>query len=97
VAAKTLDQASTLQGAGHVSHARSPNAQHLGKKFLSESNVVASGKIATTQQPSCEPRFDPVGAVAGCALLRLSEQEMLVHEQPVAKHGSLIDHTAHNQ
>jgi hypothetical protein len=39
-------------------NARPLNTEHFRQKFLSERQVVASGKITCPQQPAGEPRLD---------------------------------------
>src|SRR3977135_546912 len=63
---------------GRLGDRRAPNAEHLGGKFLREHDRVALGSVARLQQPSAEPRLDPMQGITRCADPRLGEQLLVI-------------------
>lgn len=90
----TLDQPRLAQAIRDSGHARPPNAQHLRNEILSEVDIVTICDVAAPQQPAREPSLDRMGRIAGGALLRLGQQEMLIQRYSIAQSGTAIDQRA---
>ncbi len=69
LAAAVLDQSGALQGQCRGRDSGAPHAEHVGEKLPGESQRVAAGKVARTQQPATQAGFDMMRDVAGRRLL----------------------------
>ena len=64
VPSAVFNQSCLLQNASSDSDASSSRAQHVGEKFLSQGNVVATESVLTHQQPSRQSLMDFMRPIA---------------------------------
>lgn len=76
--ARVFDHASFLQSACNGGDARPPDAKHLSQELLGEGKVITPRQIAGAQKPAAEPSINFMICHAGCRLLRLREQRLLM-------------------
>jgi hypothetical protein len=71
-------QACLLKSFRCQGHAGTAHAQHLGYEFLGKIQGIAAAQISAAQQPPAQTLSHLMICHAGCGLLRLSKQCLLV-------------------
>src|SRR5215471_4632236 len=89
-----VDELSTLELTGCLSHARASDAQHLPQIFLRERYLVSEDAIMRHQEPARTALFDRMRPIAGGGLSHLGQEGLRVAPDQIPPRGTSLDDSA---